>query len=109
MEWKHTDSPIKERFQEQWSVKKVILTVFWKMKIVITIDFFEKDATVNSASDCHLFRQNAYYLLNDPRTYRAMIPDIKRSNSYLGFQRIFKSRTLNVMVLSSAEKMVIFL
>ena len=43
MEWKHTDSPVKKkRFQVQWSVKKVMLTVFWDMKGRITIDFLEK-------------------------------------------------------------------
>ena len=42
----------KERFREQRSVKKVMLTVFWDMKGPITIDFLEKGATVNSASSC---------------------------------------------------------
>ena len=38
------------------------------MKGPITIDFFEKDATVNSASTYQLLRQNSPYLLNDSCT-----------------------------------------
>ena len=40
----------KKMFWEQWSVKKVRLTVFWDMKGTITIDFLKKGTTVNSAS-----------------------------------------------------------
>ena len=35
-------------------------------KRLITVDFFEKDTTVNSVSYCQLLRQNFPYLLNDP-------------------------------------------
>ena len=48
MEWIHTDSQVKNEFLAQPSVKKVMMTVFWDMKWPITIDFLEKDATVNS-------------------------------------------------------------
>ena len=60
MEWKHTDSPIKKKFQAQWSVKEVMLTVFWCMKEPITIDFLEKDATY-----CPFLRQNLPDALNN--------------------------------------------
>ena len=43
-----------------------MLTVFLDMKGLITIDFFEKDATLNSASYCQLLWQNSPFLLNDP-------------------------------------------
>ena len=36
----------------------------------ITIEFFEKGATVNNASYCQLLRQNSTYLLNDPCIYK---------------------------------------
>ena len=49
MEWKHTDFLVKKKFQAQQSVKKIMLTVSWGMKGPITIGFFEKGATVNSA------------------------------------------------------------
>ena len=41
-----------EKVQEgvEWSVKKVMLTVFQDMKGPITIDFLEKVAAVNSTS-----------------------------------------------------------
>ena len=38
-------------------------------KGLIDINFFEKGATVNSASYCHLLRQNLPYLLNNLRTF----------------------------------------
>ena len=64
MEWKYTDSPVRKKFQAQWLVKKVMLTVFWNMKGPIHIDSLEKDATVNSAFYNQLLRQNSSYLLN---------------------------------------------
>ena len=54
IEWKHIDSPVKNKFWVQQSVKKVMLTVFWNMKGPITL---EKGATVNSASYYHLLSQ----------------------------------------------------
>ena len=50
MEWKHTGTLVK--FWVQWSVKKVMLTVFWDMKRLIPIDFLEKGETVISVSYC---------------------------------------------------------
>ena len=64
MEWKHTNFPIMKKFWVQWSVKKVMLSVFWDMKELLTIDFLEKVATANSGSYCQLLRQNLPYLLN---------------------------------------------
>ena len=63
IEWKCTDSQVKKKFREQYSVKKVMLTVFWDMKGLITIDFLEKVATVNNASYCKLLSQNAPFQL----------------------------------------------
>ena len=65
MEWKHIDSFVKKRFQLQQSVKKVMLTVFWGIKGLITIDFFEKYTNVNNASYCQLLKQNSLFSLND--------------------------------------------
>ena len=56
---------LKKKFHVQWSVKKIMLTIFWHMQGPITIDFFEKGTTVNSAFSCQFFRQNSLYLLND--------------------------------------------
>ena len=69
MKWKHTDYPLKKRFQTQRGAKKVMLTVFCNMKGPMTIDFVEKGATLNSASHCQLFRQNSPYILNEPHTF----------------------------------------
>ena len=49
---KHTDASVKKSFWAQWPVKKIMLVIFWDMKRRITIDFFEKGATVNNASQC---------------------------------------------------------
>ena len=65
MECKPTDSLVKKMFQMQLSVKKVILIFSWDIKGSISIDFFEKVATVNSASDCQLQRRNSPRSLND--------------------------------------------
>ena len=38
MEWKHSDSPVKKKFWAQLLIKKVMLTVFWDIKGIITND-----------------------------------------------------------------------
>ena len=52
MEWKHTDSTVTKKIWVQWSVKKVILIVFWDLIGSMNMNFFEKGASVNSASYC---------------------------------------------------------
>ena len=61
-----TNSLVKINFQVQWSVKKVMLTVFLDMKGFPTIDLLENGVAINHASYCHLPRKNSPYLLNDP-------------------------------------------
>ena len=64
-----------KKFRTQWSVKKMMLTVFWDMKGPIISDFLEKGTTVNSAFVCLLLRQHSPYLLNDPSLiYKKNLP-----------------------------------
>ena len=42
----HKYSGKEKKFQVQWPVKKVMMTVFWDMKGAISIDFFEERVTV---------------------------------------------------------------
>ena len=42
MEWKHTDSPVKEKFWVQLSVKNVVLSISGNMKGPISINFLNK-------------------------------------------------------------------
>ena len=65
MGWKHIGFSIKKKFQALKSVKKVMLIGPF---MSISIDFFEKSSTVNSASYYQLLKQNSPYLLNDPNT-----------------------------------------
>ena len=67
------DSPVNKQFRLQQSVKKAMLTVFWDMKRLISIDFLEKSATVNCVFYCQLCRQNLSYLLNDALMYRVQL------------------------------------
>ena len=50
MQCKHTEFPVKKKFQAQRSIKKIMLTVFWGMKGPITIDFLKNISAVNSDS-----------------------------------------------------------
>ena len=56
-----------KKIRVQWSVKRVMLTVFWDVKGKVTINFLGKGATVSSSSNCQFLRQNSSYLLNDPQ------------------------------------------
>ena len=46
-----------------------MLTVLRDMKGTVTIDFLEKNSTINSDSYCQLIGQNSPYLLRDPRIF----------------------------------------
>ena len=43
-----------------------MLTMFWDMKGIITINFLEKGAIVNTASYRQFLGQNSPYLFNNP-------------------------------------------
>ena len=58
-----------KKFQMQWSIMKVMLTVLCDRKRPTTIDFLEKTETVNTASHYQLLRQYSPYLLNDPHIF----------------------------------------
>ena len=48
-----------KKFRAQLSVKKVMLTAFWNMKVPLNIDLIEKAANVCSASYCQISLQNS--------------------------------------------------
>ena len=56
----------RKEIERHWQlpVKKVMLTVFWKMKRSITTDFLENDATINNDSYCQLQRKCLPYSLS---------------------------------------------
>lgn len=41
MEWKHTHSPIREKFKTQSSARKIMSTVFWDAEAPVCSDFLE--------------------------------------------------------------------
>jgi hypothetical protein len=49
MEWKHPSSPVRKKFKQQPSCKKLMLTFFWHMRGPILVKFQAHDETVNSA------------------------------------------------------------
>ena len=55
----------KEIFEAQWSVKKAMQSLFLNMKGTITIYFFEKSATINSATYYQFLGQNPPYFWYD--------------------------------------------
>ena len=93
--------PVKKKFLEQRSVKKVILTVFWNMKEPITLDFLEKKvATINKAFYCLFLRTPL------PHTH-TLISEIfsflirKRFRQCVGF--LFRFATLEILNLGKCS------
>ena len=64
---KQTDSPIKKKFLAQWSIKKVMLTVFWKEPSLLLS--LKKGATINNFSYCQFLWPNSLRLLNKPNKF----------------------------------------
>ena len=84
LEWKHTNSPIKISTSGRHH-KEVILTVFWNIKYPINIGLIEKkNETVNSASYCHLLRQNSIPPHNQDVTQGQFL-----KRSLTGFNSVF--------------------
>ena len=47
MEWRHVNSPSKEKFKKLPSADKVMCTFFWDRKWVILLNFLEPGQTIN--------------------------------------------------------------
>ena len=66
MEWKHIDSPVKEKGPGAVFNKEGHADNFKAMKGPITVDFLEKNATVNRTSYCRLLRQYFTLFVEQP-------------------------------------------
>ncbi|KAJ4450865.1 hypothetical protein ANN_02297 [Periplaneta americana] len=48
MHWRHSGSPVRTKFKQMLSVRKVMCTVFWDRKGILLIDFLPRGETVNA-------------------------------------------------------------
>ena len=68
MKWKHTSSLMEKMFKSARTRGKVMMTVFWDMKGHITVDFLEKDTTMNSGRYCEILYSQIWCLFKWKRT-----------------------------------------
>lgn len=52
MEWRHTQSPKKQKFKTTMSAQKIMCTVFWDRKGVLLAEFLPRGETINAARYC---------------------------------------------------------
>ncbi|KAJ4449970.1 hypothetical protein ANN_01377 [Periplaneta americana] len=57
MHWQHSGSPVRTKFKQTLSVRKVMCTVFWDRKGILLIDFLPKGETVNADRYCETLRK----------------------------------------------------
>ena len=81
MEWRCIDSLVKKKVWAHHSIKKFMLTMFWDTKGLITIDFLEKGATINSVF--LLIWQNSPYLLYDPSHKKISMQTSDQNSIYI--------------------------
>ncbi|GFT19357.1 uncharacterized protein TNCV_2532951 [Trichonephila clavipes] len=48
MHWRHSGSPVRTKFKQTLSIRKVMCTVFWDRKGILLIDFLPRGETVNA-------------------------------------------------------------
>ncbi|GFT81683.1 uncharacterized protein TNCV_3674971 [Trichonephila clavipes] len=51
MHWRHSESPVRKKFQQTLSVWKVISSVFLDRKGILHVDFLSRGGTINT--DCY--------------------------------------------------------
>ena len=52
MEWRHTSSPMKTKFKQTTSTRKIMCTMFWDRKGVLLVDFLPQGSTINAGVYC---------------------------------------------------------
>ncbi|KAJ4452219.1 hypothetical protein ANN_03737 [Periplaneta americana] len=57
MHWRHSGSPVRTKFKQTLSVRKVMCTVFWDRKGILLIDFLPRGETVNADHYCETLRK----------------------------------------------------
>ncbi|GFQ82638.1 HTH_48 domain-containing protein [Trichonephila clavata] len=50
MEWRHSSSPKRVKFNQTISARKIMGTVFWDRKGVLLVEFLPRNETINAAS-----------------------------------------------------------
>ncbi|KAJ4439546.1 hypothetical protein ANN_07670 [Periplaneta americana] len=57
MHWRHSGSPVRTKFKQTLSVRKVMCTVFWDRKGILLIDFLPRGETVDADRYCETLRK----------------------------------------------------
>jgi histone-lysine N-methyltransferase SETMAR len=57
MEWRHTSSPIKKKFKQTISTRKIVCTVFWDRKGVLLVEFLHQGSTINTGIYCNTLKK----------------------------------------------------
>ncbi|KAJ4444773.1 hypothetical protein ANN_06570 [Periplaneta americana] len=57
MHWRQSGSPVRTKFKQTLSVRKVMCTVFWDRKDILLIDFLPRGETVNTDRYCGTLRK----------------------------------------------------
>lgn len=57
MEWRHSQSPKKQKFKTTLSTRKIMCTVFWDRKGILLVDFLPRGDTINAERYCETLRK----------------------------------------------------
>ncbi|KAJ4426490.1 hypothetical protein ANN_27304 [Periplaneta americana] len=67
MNWRHSGSPVRTKFKQTLSVRKVMCTMFWDRKGILLIDFLPRGETVNADRYCETLRKLRRAIQNKSR------------------------------------------
>ena len=99
MEWRHSGSPCRKKFQVQKSAGKVLASIFWNQDGILHIDYLPKGQTINTEhyssllvqlkdilkEKCHgKVTEGVPFLHDNASAHRALATQKKLA--YLGFQ-----------------------
>jgi hypothetical protein len=57
MDWRHTSSPVKKKFEQTISTRENMCTVFWNRKRVLLVEFLSRGSTINAGVYCDTLKK----------------------------------------------------
>jgi hypothetical protein len=57
IEWRHTSSPIKKKFKQTISTRKIMCTVFWDSKGFLLVEFLPQGSTIHASVYCDTLKK----------------------------------------------------
>ena len=95
LHWKHTGLPKRKKFNQTFSTRKIMCTIFWNRQGVLLVEFLPQGTTINSAVYCETLKKMRCAIQNKRRRMLSatilLLHDNARSHSTAQTQDLITS------------------